>query len=140
MSNHPPTDPDDSDVVRFDQSCPVTIIHFGPPNNTLRQIVDDLVQHFRGRRERSAPSPAAPESDALLSYRERQIARLLDDGKNNAEIGKILTMSPETVKTHRGKIYRKLHIHNVNQLRSKRDAFTDGAEQDAGDARPHTTP
>jgi DNA-binding NarL/FixJ family response regulator len=55
-----------------------------------------------------------PEDDALvaLSDREREILRLLAAGKDNAEIGRELYISPSTVKNHISAILAKLGVHN----------------------------
>jgi DNA-binding NarL/FixJ family response regulator len=55
-----------------------------------------------------------PQDDALaaLSDRERQILRLLADGRDNAEIGRELYISPSTVKNHISAILSKLGVHN----------------------------
>jgi RNA polymerase sigma factor (sigma-70 family) len=56
----------------------------------------------------------APQEDALaqLTDREREILRLLAEGKDNAEIGEQLYISPNTVKNHVSAILAKLHVHN----------------------------
>lgn len=46
----------------------------------------------------------------LLSPREFQIMEWVDNGKTNYEIGKILHISPNTVKNHLKKIYLKLNV------------------------------
>ncbi len=55
-----------------------------------------------------------PQDDALvaLSDREREILRLLAAGKDNAEIGRELFISPSTVKNHISAILAKLGVHN----------------------------
>jgi DNA-binding NarL/FixJ family response regulator len=55
-----------------------------------------------------------PQDDALaaLSEREREILRLLADGRDNAEIGRELYISPSTVKNHISAILSKLGVHN----------------------------
>jgi DNA-binding NarL/FixJ family response regulator len=55
-----------------------------------------------------------PQDDALaaLSEREREILRLLADGRDNAEIGRELYISPSTVKNHISSILSKLGVHN----------------------------
>jgi DNA-binding NarL/FixJ family response regulator len=55
-----------------------------------------------------------PQDDALvaLSDREREILRLLAAGKDNAEIGRELYISPSTVKNHISAILAKLGVHN----------------------------
>jgi DNA-binding NarL/FixJ family response regulator len=55
-----------------------------------------------------------PQDDALvaLTDREREILRLLAAGKDNAEIGRELFISPSTVKNHISAILAKLGVHN----------------------------
>jgi DNA-binding NarL/FixJ family response regulator len=55
-----------------------------------------------------------PTDDALtaLTDREREILRLLADGKDNAEIGRELYISASTVKNHISAILAKLGVHN----------------------------
>jgi LuxR family transcriptional regulator, maltose regulon positive regulatory protein len=45
-----------------------------------------------------------------LSPRELTVLRLLDDDRSNREIGRILYVSPNTVKAHIKSIYRKLGV------------------------------
>jgi DNA-binding NarL/FixJ family response regulator len=47
-----------------------------------------------------------------LTKREREILRLLADGKDNADIGRELYISPSTVKNHISAILAKLGVHN----------------------------
>ena len=55
-----------------------------------------------------------PQNDALaaLTDREREILRLLADGRDNAEIGRELYISPSTVKNHISAILSKLGVHD----------------------------
>jgi DNA-binding NarL/FixJ family response regulator len=46
--------------------------------------------------------------DAALTAREREVLRLLADGRSNEEIGRALFLSPETVRTHIRKACTKL--------------------------------
>lgn len=48
---------------------------------------------------------------APLTERERQILGLLVDGKNYHEVGDLLSISPQTVRSHIKKIYRKMEVH-----------------------------
>jgi two-component system nitrate/nitrite response regulator NarL len=67
-----------------------------------------LFERVRARGERE------PDDDALatLTVREREILRLLADGKDNAEIGREMYISPSTVKNHMSAILAKLGVHN----------------------------
>ncbi len=48
-----------------------------------------------------------------LSSRECDILKLLAQGFSNAQIAKMLNLSPSTVSTHRRSIQAKLHITNL---------------------------
>lgn len=53
--------------------------------------------------------------DALLSGREQEIMRWVCVGKTNPEIGRILNISPLTVRNHLQRIFRKLDVLNRAQ-------------------------
>jgi DNA-binding NarL/FixJ family response regulator len=57
---------------------------------------------------RAAPATARLET---LTPREREVLRLLADGLDNEGIATRLSLSPNTVRTHVGRILRKLGIH-----------------------------
>lgn len=57
--------------------------------------------------QKPAHSGAAP-----LTPRQWEVARLLQEGKSNKEIGRILGLSPETVKVHLTTIFRTLGVNN----------------------------
>ena len=46
----------------------------------------------------------------LLTPREAEVMDLLQQGRSNAEIAEMLNVSVETVRTHAGRIYRKLGV------------------------------
>lgn len=54
-----------------------------------------------------------------LSTREAQVISLVRDGKTNQEIGKVLELSPLTVKNHVQNILRKLKVANRAQAVAK---------------------
>ncbi|EDL50223.1 response regulator transcription factor [Erythrobacter sp. SD-21] len=47
-----------------------------------------------------------------LSQRERQVLELMGSGKTSVEIGTILAISPETVKTYTKRLYEKLEAND----------------------------
>jgi two-component system nitrate/nitrite response regulator NarL len=47
-----------------------------------------------------------------LTHREKEVIKLIVDGKTDKDIGKILFISSKTAKTHRHNIHRKLHLNN----------------------------
>ena len=53
------------------------------------------------------PDPAAPRRPSLTE-RELQVLRGMSEGKSNAEIGRDLYVSEDTVKTHARRLFRKL--------------------------------
>jgi two-component system, NarL family, response regulator LiaR len=57
------------------------------------------------------PSPP-PTEDFGLTQREREILKLIINGKSNSEIAYSLTISISTVKFHVSSIIRKLHVDN----------------------------
>ena len=51
-----------------------------------------------------------------LSHRERQILKLVCDGRSSAEIGRILDLSPKTVDTYRSRLMQKLQVTDLAGL------------------------
>ena len=60
---------------------------------------------------RNAPQLLTP-SLGVLTAREREVLDLLASGSDNDAIGRALYVSPQTVRTHVGKILRKLGVHS----------------------------
>jgi DNA-binding NarL/FixJ family response regulator len=60
--------------------------------------------------QRSDPAapPEPPRRRVELTERELQVLRGMSDGKSNAEIGRDLFVSEDTVKTHARRLFRKL--------------------------------
>ena len=55
----------------------------------------------------------------LLTKKERQILRLVVEGKSNKEIAKIQNRSVRTIEDHRGHILQKLGVSNLAELIQK---------------------
>jgi DNA-binding NarL/FixJ family response regulator len=76
---------------------------------------------------------AAPQDDplSLLSPRERQIVRLVVQGRTSAAIGAQLQLSPSTVDTYRSRLMAKLGVHDVTALvrLALRAGLVDGDEE-----------
>ena len=108
---------------------------YGASGYLLKECaVDELVGAvkavFIGKRYLSAGLPASVReavrrkrkqdqiSDPLemLTSREREVLGLLAEGHNNSAIAQQLFISPETVKTHRKNLMRKLDVHNLPAL------------------------
>ena len=60
----------------------------------------------------SKPAVAKPAADklAVLSTREREIARLIVDGATNKEVAAVLRISERTVKGHLSNVFQKLGV------------------------------
>lgn len=67
--------------------------------------------------------PSLHENMALLTSREREIARCLRLGMTKKEIAEDLFISPGTVVTHTKNIYRKLGINKVSELNRLMEMF-----------------
>lgn len=51
-----------------------------------------------------------------LTSREREVLQMAAEGKSSAEIGRLLSISPRTVETHRANMMHKLCLHNEAEL------------------------
>ena len=52
----------------------------------------------------------------VLTNREREILKLIAEGKSNTAIGKALHISGQTAKVHRANLMKKLGIHKSTDL------------------------
>lgn len=71
-------------------------------------IIDQYLQHTA---EMAEQSPLARLSDS-----ERQVMKLIVEGKSYTEIAEILSLSPKTIETYRGRLMRKLGLDNLPAL------------------------
>lgn len=78
----------------------------------LSEVVEQAV--FEILEENSA-SPQERESD-VLTKREREVLRLIAEGRSNLQTASELAISVKTVNAHRYNLMKKLNFHNVQQL------------------------
>jgi len=71
----------------------------------LAEDLTDYWAHLRGRTDRP-----------VLTNREREVLKLIADGKSNKEIGDLLYISVRTVERHRANMMSKLNIHRTAEL------------------------
>ena len=82
-----------------------------------RASIPLLVGKLQGLASAAALTAAAPEDTlALLSPREREVARLVGQGASNKAIGDALSISERTVKSHLTTIFEKLDVSDRLQL------------------------
>jgi DNA-binding NarL/FixJ family response regulator len=71
------------------------------------EVIKDCLEQM-GMKESAFFSPLSP--------RERQVLKLIADGRHNKEIADYLNMSIKTVEGHRQNIMQKLNLHTVAEL------------------------
>jgi two-component system, NarL family, nitrate/nitrite response regulator NarL len=96
------------------------------PRDVLPEVlIHDLRQVAAGRRlstptshtgEARTTTHPSENTLAMLTERERQIAKLVSAGLSNKEIGQQLNLSAGTIKVHLHNIYQKLDINNRTTL------------------------
>ncbi|WP_293235541.1 two component system response regulator [Paludibacterium sp.] len=89
-------------------------------------LLDGLAQVAAGRRYVDPalggeplswrPAQECNELPARLTLRERQVLKLIAEGRRNREIAEQLSVSIKTVETHRFNLMRKLDAHNAAEL------------------------
>lgn len=84
------------------------------------RITKHLLNEFSLKLDKSSKkqkeSSEIPDTFSVLSNREREILKLIAEGKSNTEIAESLWISPRTAKVHRANIMKKLNIHKVTDL------------------------
>ena len=73
------------------------------------KLIEDYVRLVRGE-------GAEERKGDPLTERERQILKLIADGRTNQNIAELLHLSKKTVESHRANIMRKLDLHDVTEL------------------------
>lgn len=79
------------------------------------RITKNLVHDFFSGANR-APSGDDYNLPNRITPRERQILKLLAEGRNNREIAELLHIALKTVKVHRANLMKKLDAHNLADL------------------------
>ena len=87
----------------------------------------------------SSGQPPHPPSLALLSFREEQIALMIKNYMTNEEIAARLHISPETVRTHRRNIRKKLGIKGTKSRLTAHLLTLDGHALGVDISRPIDT-
>ncbi len=80
-------------------------IYVSPLLSTV--LTEDLIKIYRG----DSKPPREP-----LTNRERQVLKLISEGKSNKEIAAILFISVRTVQHHRANMMKKLNVKKIADL------------------------
>lgn len=84
-----------------------------------RFISPGIAQHIVNRYvQRQEPSRHGEAQLQALTARERQVMRLIAQGRRNREIAGFLLLSVKTVEKHRSNLMNKLNLHNTAALTS----------------------
>jgi DNA-binding NarL/FixJ family response regulator len=75
-------------------------------------IVDKVVAGYLSGAEVTSNEP----SWEILTHREREVIKLIAEGKRTKEIATYLSLSPKTIEKHRTNMMRKLDLHNVSEV------------------------
>lgn len=82
-------------------------------NNYLSpSIVDKVVAGYLSGGDATSARP----SWEVLTRREREVIKLIAEGKRTKEIAEYLSLSPKTIEKHRTNLMRKLDLHNVSEV------------------------
>lgn len=76
--------------------------------NISRLIADGFLSARR--------TATADKSMCCLSPRQREVVRLIAEGKDNYEIAAALNISMRTADTHRANIMRRLNVHSISEI------------------------
>jgi len=75
----------------------------------------DVAREVMREREGSAAAPAADPYDSLTD-REKQVLKLVAEGRSNKEVAELLDISVKTAMSHRERIMEKLDLHSRTDL------------------------
>ncbi len=81
-------------------------IYISPP------VAKYVVEEYKGLFKQQLIS----DRYSTLTPREKQLLQMIAEGKTTREIAEILCISPQTVKTHRNALMKKLDIHDIAGL------------------------
>ncbi len=81
----------------------------------FRQVKLEIYQHHpKGLVKLTEYVPRTPAEE--ITVREQKMVQLISTGLSNKQISEALSISLNTVKTHRNRLFRKLNVHNRTQL------------------------
>jgi len=75
-------------------------------------ICDKVINGFLGPNT----ATASTSSWSQLTVREREVTKLIAEGKKSREVAEYLSVSLKTVEKHRSNLMRKLDLHSVSEI------------------------
>jgi len=75
-----------------------------------------VVDYLRRSKRAAKSQKEANSPDSSLTLRQREILQLVAEGKTTKEIGLRLSLSENTIETHRRRLMRRLNVHDVTAL------------------------
>jgi DNA-binding NarL/FixJ family response regulator len=60
--------------------------------------------------------PSSEPSWDVLTQREREVIKLVAEGKRTKDIAEYLSLSPKTIEKHRTNLMKKLNLHSVSEV------------------------
>jgi DNA-binding NarL/FixJ family response regulator len=97
------------DLLRAIDAVLKNTIYLSP--GVATKVVSDYVMMEKGVTDKNGESQFK-----LLTGREREILKLIAEGKSGLEIAECLRISPRTSKVHRANIMKKLNVHKSSDL------------------------
>jgi LuxR family maltose regulon positive regulatory protein len=94
-----------------------------PVGRSLTRHLNRLIAAFDAGAGMAAPARASDGFVEPLSERERDVLRLLAEGRSNQDIARTLVVAPSTVKTHVHHIFAKLQASDRLQAVTRARAF-----------------
>jgi len=82
----------------------------------IRQVADGRLYASAGVSQAVLDAAQAVDTVAALSPRERQVVRLIAEGKSTKQIAELLKISVKTAEFHRARLMEKLNIHDTAGL------------------------
>lgn len=79
-------------------------------------ICNYVVSGFLTKPNEEHSTPNVHPSWHALTIREREVLKLIAEGKRNKDIADYLCISVKTVEKHRSNLMKKLNVHNVSEL------------------------
>jgi DNA-binding NarL/FixJ family response regulator len=75
-------------------------------------VSGDVIRRYLNARATNKP----PSPLLSLTHRERQVLKLIAEGRTNKHIAEYFTLSVKTVEKHRSNLMQKLDLHNASAL------------------------